>query len=57
MMPKLYEVIYFDEQTGDVGSVLIAALSEYRAADKVERQGSFEVVEVEFVDFYEGPIQ
>ena len=51
-MTKVFEVVYFDETVGGVGSIMVKASSEDRAVDKVERMGEYEVVEVTFVDFY-----
>ena len=52
-MTKVYEVIYFDECDGGVGSTMVKASSEAKAVDKVERMGEYEVIEVECVEFYE----
>lgn len=51
MLIKVYEVTYFDEESGRVGSKLIKASSEAQACDKIERMGEYEVIEIEFVDF------
>ena len=50
-LEKIYEVTYFDEDSGRVGSKLIKASSKDSACDKVERMGEYEVIEIEFVDF------
>lgn len=51
MLTKVYEVTYFDEESGQVGSKLIKAASKDKACDIVERMGEYEVIEAEFVDF------
>lgn len=50
-MLKVYEVTYFDECSGRIGSKLIKAFDEDDACKRIELMGEFEVVEVEFVDF------
>ena len=52
-MTKVYEVVYFDECDGGVGSIMVKASSQDKAVDMVARMGEYEVIEVEFVDFYE----
>lgn len=52
-MLKVYEVIYFDECSGQVRSNLIKAFDEDDACKRVELMGEFEVIHVEIFRFYE----
>jgi hypothetical protein len=52
-MLKVYEVTYFDEYKGCEGSIMVKASSEYDAIERVERLGEYEVLDVQFVDFYD----
>lgn len=44
-----WEVVYLDEETGDVGSVYVKAGSVLEACEKVEMMGEYEVISCECV--------